>query len=361
MTLGEEMNMWGLDAEEGTGRFGTRSAEIKNGPKVYKKVTYSIFGDPATGEVRNESLRFTSHQKKTGANDFDFENTKDAWSCENGEIERLMAFLSNDVRKQGRYRVIDTASAAASLLGLLEIGEIDIAGFGSLLATHDDLPQVIEALTSTAAGLSAVESAVIAERRRTVQTLRDLADHPAATETDMQKAMERHHWLFGGRYVGIAERRSLTMLDSHDIPLLGADGTLHIVELKGPSIPGLVKSHRNHWIVGKEVHDAVGQAMNYLRALDHQGSAMEWTFANSLGDFYDMCRIRATVILGNSRKMPDVDKKIVDRTLRTYNSHLSRVEVLTYDDLLNAAERALRFEGDALGDSTPGTGSHSAT
>lgn len=353
MSLGEEMNMWGLDAEEGTGRFGTRSAEIKNGPRVYKKVTYSTFGNPATNEIRTETLRFTSHERKVGAAEFDFENVKDSWSCENGEIERLMAFLSNDVRKQGRYRVIDTASAASSLLGLLEAGEIDLPGLGSLLATHGDLPQMVAALTTTAAGLSAVESAVIAERRRVVQNLRDLAEQPSATETDMQRAMEGHHWLFGGRYVGIAQRRSLTMLDSHDIPLLGADGTLHIVELKGPSIPGLVKNHRNHWIVGKEVHEAVGQVMNYLRALDHQGPAMEWTFANSLGDSYDMCRIRGTVVLGNAHKVQSVDKKIVDRTLRTYNSHLSRVEVLTYDDLLDAADRALRFENDALPDSNP--------
>ncbi|AVH97270.1 DUF4263 domain-containing protein [Streptomyces sp. WAC00288] len=342
------MSMWGLDAEEGTGRFGTRNAEIKNGPRVYKKVTYSIFGDPATGEIKNESLRFSSHERKVGSTEFDFDNVKDSWFCENGEIEKLMAFLSNDVRKQGRYRVIDTASAASSLLGLIERGDIGLDGFASLLATHGDLSQVVDALTSTAAGLSAVETAVVAERRRVVQTLRDLSDHPNATETDMQRAMEGHHWLFGGRYVGIAERRNLTMLDSHDIPLLGADGTLHIVELKGPSIPALVKNHRNHWIVGKEVHEAVGQVMNYLRALDQQGPAMEWTFANSLGDSYDMCRVRGTVVLGNSKKIPGIDKKIVDRTLRTYNSHLSRVEVLTHDDLLDAADRALRFESDTL-------------
>jgi hypothetical protein len=38
------------------------------------------------------------------------------------------------------------------------------------------------------------------------------------------------------------------MLDQTDIPLMGSDGTLHIVELKGPSIERLIIRHRNHWI-----------------------------------------------------------------------------------------------------------------
>ena len=39
--------------------------------------------------------------------------------------------------------------------------------------------------------------------------------------------------------------------------------------------------------------------------------------------------------------------------MRTYNSHLSRVEVITYDDLLDTAERALRFEEEYLSDIGP--------
>jgi hypothetical protein len=39
-----------------------------------------------------------------------------------------------------------------------------------------------------------------------------------------------------------------------------------------------------------------------------------------------------------------VTREQVDQTIRSYNAHLSRVQVLTYDDLLDSAERALTFE-----------------
>jgi hypothetical protein len=133
---------------------------------------------------------------------------------------------------------------------------------------------------------------------------------------DFQRVMGDTYWLFGGRYVGIADCRSLVPLDQHDIPLLGADGTLHLVELKGPHIPSLVRKHRNHWIVGTDVHEAASQAMNYLRTLDNTGAALTTIHANEFRVSYDMRRTFATVVIGHP----------------------------AHATLLDAAERALEFE-----------------
>jgi len=159
--------------------------------------------------------------------------------------------------------------------------------------------------------------------------------------------MEDAHWLFGGRYVGVADRRNLAPLDQHDIPLLGADGTLHIVELKGPNIPRLVRRYRNHYIVGTEVHEATSQAINYLRTLDETGAVLTTTYRNEYGIEYDMRRIFATVVIGHPAHAVGADARTVEQTLRSYNSHLSRVEVITYATLLDAADRALAFEDTA--------------
>ncbi|WP_157734297.1 hypothetical protein [Frankia sp. AvcI1] len=43
----------------------------------------------------------------------------------------------------------------------------------------------------------------------------------------------------------------------------------------------------------------------------------------------------------------NVKQEQIDQTLRTYNSHLSRIQVVTYAELLDAAERALKFEAEA--------------
>jgi len=96
---------------------------------------------------------------------------------------------------------------------------------------------------------------------------------PCQDRAHVQRLIGDAYWIFGGRYVGVAARRNLMSLDQHDIPLFEADGTLHIVELKGPNIPKLVSTHRNHWIVGDDVHEAVGQAMNYVRAFDELGAS----------------------------------------------------------------------------------------
>lgn len=50
---------------------------------------------------------------------------------------------------------------------------------------------------------------------------------------------------------------------------------------------------------------------------------------------------------------PKADRAIVSRTFRQYGASLSRVEVITYDQLLEAAERALAFEADTNKDQSP--------
>lgn len=77
----------------------------------------------------------------------------------------------------------------------------------------------------------------------------------------------RKYWIFGGQYTGVLNRRDCIPLDEHDIPLVCADRSIHVVELKRPGHK-LVKAHRNHLIVSNEVHEAVAQCMNYLRGLD---------------------------------------------------------------------------------------------
>jgi hypothetical protein len=183
--------------------------------------------------------------------------------------------------------------------------------------------------------------------------LQSVIKDPAKTETDVHRLIEDAYWIFGGRYVGV-EKRNLMSLDEHDILLLGADQTLHIVELKGPNIPQLVRLHRNHWIVGKAVHEAVGQAMNYMRAFDERGATETTYYKNELGREYDMRRVFATVVIGHpthvratGKDSKVVHERIIQQTIRSYNAHLSRIEVMTYKDLADTAERALTFEDEA--------------
>ena len=203
-----------------------------------------------------------------------------------------------------------------------------------------------ETLSRSDAGITSAELAVLTARRNLVRNASELACKDGVTETDMQRIIGNAWWVFGGRYIQVLERRDLLNLDQHDVPLITADGSLHIVELKSPQIPALVRRHRNHWIVGADIHEATMQAANYVRTADELGLPLQTLISEELGIEVKLRRVFATVVIGHRDhvRTSDMPPDQVDLALRTYNANLSRVEVVTYDQLLDAASRSLRFE-----------------
>ncbi|MEV6948599.1 Shedu anti-phage system protein SduA domain-containing protein [Streptomyces sp. NPDC051172] len=147
--------------------------------------------------------------------------------------------------------------------------------------------------------------------------------------------------MFGGRFVGEAAHRRLVPGDEVDIPLIRGDGALHIVELKrAMSLKGpLVKRHRNSWVPAAQVHEAVGQGVNYLTGLDESRERLRADFG------IETRRASALVLVGHPALHPQVPEEEINEALRTFNSHVTRVEVLTYKELLDNAERSLAGEG----------------
>ena len=336
----------------GDSHFGSRYEVIKPGPKVMKTVMITNYGDKSTGELMKRKLRFRTFEKdKSGSWNFDDPDPKTTWWCENAEIDRLLAFLHSEVTETECYRILDTESPDGIVLTLLHNGDISPETLAEALVRHVDLRQLVTQLAASDKGISAAQAAVVVKRKHLIATLRKMIQDPSTTETDVQRVIQAAHWVFGGRYVGVADRRNLMPLDQHDIPLLGADGTLHIVELKSPNVPKLVRRHRNHWIVGDDVHEAVSQAMNYIRSFDELGASASTNYRNEYGHDYDMRRVFATVVIGHPDHVQETNRngtvlteRTVCQTIRSYNAHLSRVEVMTYKDLVDAAERALAFE-----------------
>ena len=84
-----------------------------------------------------------------------------------------------------------------------------------------------------------------------------------------------------------------------------------------------------------EVHNAVGQAVNYLVGLDENRLRIQEEFG------IETRRASALVLIGHPAAQPSVPEALVNETLRTLNTHISRVEVLTYKELIENAERSL--------------------
>ena len=133
------------------GHFGYKTAWLKDGPQVAKTVTYWKFGDPATREVKNRELRFRTSPRRAGG--WDFDAPTKTWACENGEIEKLLAFLQNEVGGSGRYRLVDTDSPQAALLDLLA-GNVDLEQLAAALIAGGNAGQLVAALSRSAGGLA---------------------------------------------------------------------------------------------------------------------------------------------------------------------------------------------------------------
>lgn len=344
----DAFRVWVSNQPTRPGQMGSSGIVLKRGPRVVKTLMLSTFGNEETGEVRRRVLRAQTCPLRPGGVGYDFDNPAYSWSCENEEADALIAFLAGEVPPVGRYRLLRIGSPAADLLAAL--GEnVDIGQLAEALNARVDTGDLVKALASSEAGLTAAEGAVVAQRRGLVAGLRTMVSDPITTETDLQRAVGDAYWLFGGRYVGVAPRRTIAPRDEYDIPLIGADGTLHIIELKGSHVPKLVRKHRSHWIVGNDVHEAVSQSINYLRTLDGMGASLQQLLRESLNFDVDLLRVFATVVIGAPEHVADhdADPVIVEQTIRSYNSHLSRVQVVTYAALLQAAEQSLAFENRA--------------
>lgn len=262
----------------------------------------------------------------------------------------LMGFLGSfpEVeRPTGDYKVVPQSDAdlletmTPPLIDALKDGTLPASTSVDLLQALLGQPDAVTAIANAGAGAALRTVVQRAELSEVIDRLQILVDDPSTTEPDLQKLLEKHWWIFGGRFVDDVHRRSLTVLDQLDIPLIHADGSLHVIELKQAAIKKLVIDYRNHHVVGQDINTAVGQATNYLRALDENRP-------NILADLkVDARRARVTVVIGHPQHCDDIDDDVIRETIRTYNSHLSRIEVLTYEDLIAGATQVMKMTAPA--------------
>lgn len=215
---------------------------------------------------------------------------------------------------------------------------------GHMELTLRSLPPVVSAETARVMNdvLADADAALLAQllelkaRRIGLAVLRAAVEDPKSSESDLHACLKNQEWIFGGAYVAELARRQYTPDTILDIPLLRGDGSLHVVELKRANIHDLVIRRSGHLMLGAPPHHAVSQAQNYLRAMDENRPTI---LANH---GVDSRRASATVVVGHPRYVSgSITPREVAETLRTYNTHAARIEVITYETLLDSAARML--------------------
>ncbi|PVE11164.1 Shedu anti-phage system protein SduA domain-containing protein [Streptomyces scopuliridis] len=166
--------------------------------------------------------------------------------------------------------------------------------------------------------------------------LRVVVEDPGSSESALHACLKNQEWIFGGAYVAESAGRQYTPDTILDIPLLRGDGSLHVVELKRANIQKLIIRPSGHLMLGAPAHHAVSQAQNYLRTLDESRQTILARYG------IDTRRASATVVIGHPQYVSEsITPHEVAETLRTYNTHMARIDVITYETLLESAERML--------------------
>jgi hypothetical protein len=320
------------DGHEGVQYTQLQQVDIYKSRQTYKSASIRAYGS-------NRSklwLTLQTVERVPGGGGWNFDEPEQKWSCAADQIPILQAFLNEQFPESGRYTLAAASdSALMDLAKQMAAGEVDAAAVSRLICAMSNVEGVAEMIAeSDERGLL---TGLIERHRqqKRLAAIRAVVEDPAKNERDIQRVMQKEAWLFGGRYLNVAARRKLDARHEVDIPLIRADGALHIVELKQANVSDLVVKYRNEWVVGPEVNLAVGQVLNYMRAFDEQRGQI-------LEDFQiDTRRAAATVVIGH----PDLvttgaSKKEITTAIRTYNTHLSRVEVMTFEDLLDGAARS---------------------
>ncbi|MBQ1042203.1 MULTISPECIES: Shedu anti-phage system protein SduA domain-containing protein [unclassified Micromonospora] len=190
--------------------------------------------------------------------------------------------------------------------------------------------------TAQASAEEIADVVLLRARRRALRELDAVVLNRHSSERDLQRALEKNLWIFGGTQLAdkLGPRRISRGIEL-DLTLLRPDGTVHVIELKRAAVP-LLTHQRGRWVPTNEVHRAVAQAMNYLVILDEDRARLA-------EQGIEVRRASAAVIIGHPQFEEEASENEVDAALRVYNSHLSRVEVVTYKQVVDRADRVLRL------------------
>ena len=166
------------------------------------------------------NVRVQTWRARSSGPGFEFEKTENTWHCEDEEIDRLTALLLGEARSSGNYALIAADSPLIGMAMLLEQGYVDSDDLVELTSVIAGTPGLIEALAETNL------TALVEMRRHQagLTWLRAVVENPESTEPEIQRVLQDEWWVFGGRYVAPASRRSIVQLDQFDIPLIRSDG-----------------------------------------------------------------------------------------------------------------------------------------
>lgn len=327
----------------------THQVVLKNGPRTFRIATIFEILDPVTVELHHLSLQLDSYDK-----------TKAGWRAkpekrirlegkDPDEIEILSTFLTSSLSKtypersgdfhivpDGQFRLVNALSESLPKLKgneklvlikqvLNSLESIDTTSKGFIETLKEATPAVVHNISFAARFVEYISA---------YEKFRNLIEKDEVTEHEIQIHLKQHPWLFGSEYSELLDRRTWTRDDNLDFMLRrSADGYLEIIEIKTPFKESLMKHDANHdsYYASAKLSQVIGQVLRYIDEVERNRNSI------IASDKLDPFKIRAKIIIGR-----DQDES-GQAALRSYNAHLNRIEVLTFDQLLRIGKRTVEI------------------
>lgn len=340
-----------LDKEAHPDLENVKEVVLREGQRVIKKAVLWSIRDRKTGQHHHRTLKFEIYKrhKKYGVyrDEPDESDTKLTLtlSDENRELTKLFNFLAvdPDLNEQGDYIVIKKKDGnSAQLKKVLDtLSSVErVSLIENLLQLIEKDVEILDVVVGLAVNLPGQSGALagalnIGRYTEELRRFRNLVDENAE-ERFYQKFLEKNLWMLGSEYRTLLARRNYTVDEQLDLPLTRTvDNCLEIIELKRPLAKDLFQfdRSRNLYYPGPDLSQVIGQAAKYIRKIEQQRNQIMGDLEPGL----EVNKVSAKIIIGR-------DGNLAQQTaLRDLNSHLHRIDVLTYDQLIRTAERVLEL------------------
>lgn len=328
---------------------------LKEGPRTFKFATIMEIIDPSTNETHHYTLRIDSVDRfKAGW--FGKPNKSLSLSSDDGnEISRLRDFLiaelSGKLKSDEDELHIISSTEFTKLQNLLnylpdltssdqlQLVKIILSNIKSNEINTKNLLQIFDESSGELVKSIGIAAKLI-DYKNAYNELSELVSKNEKSEHKIQKFLESNPWMFGSEYSELLERRKWTRDENLDFMLRRtSDSFLEIIEIKTPNENELLKFDDSHnsYYPSSELSKVIGQVLNYIEKIDRERDSI------ISKDDCDPLKIRAKIIIGRDGEKTQQD------ALRSLNSHLHRIEIITFDQLLRIAERVLNiFEKDNI-------------
>lgn len=314
----------------------TETVNLRAGVTGYLKQATLFYGKDDDGNIKDvpSSIKLGTYARKYSGG-YRFERPVQQWNGYGNDIQLLATILKDKLPQAGTYQLLSGDEEANRLAKRILDGDVPVESASQIIDALINNPEAEEMLSKNPASKILADQINLFRQRKLVDKLEEVVLNPLSSEQDIQNVLENDWWVFGGKFIEKSKRRSLVIMNELDIPLIRHDGSLHIIELKKANISNLITSHRSHNVVGTDISKSAGQVMNYLVGLDEDRGNI---YANLK---IDVRRASATIVVGHPVFMPEVDDEHIRETIRVYNSHLTRIQVITYEDLIAGIRNSL--------------------